>query len=44
MDQYEPADQMYSVAGRLKDEASVKIEQQRDHMVKIKKKKKGQKN
>lgn len=33
IDQYEPTDQMFSVASRLKDEATVKIEQQRDKMV-----------
>jgi len=34
IDQYEPTDQMFTVASRLKDEASVKIEQLRDNMEK----------
>eukprot|EP00339_Tiarina_fusa_P000124 CAMPEP_0117025784 /NCGR_PEP_ID=MMETSP0472-20121206/19016_1 /TAXON_ID=693140 ORGANISM="Tiarina fusus, Strain LIS" /NCGR_SAMPLE_ID=MMETSP0472 /ASSEMBLY_ACC=CAM_ASM_000603 /LENGTH=373 /DNA_ID=CAMNT_0004732603 /DNA_START=17 /DNA_END=1138 /DNA_ORIENTATION=+ len=34
IDQYEPTDSMFTVASRLKDEASVKIEQHRDQMEK----------
>jgi hypothetical protein len=33
IDQYEPTDNMFVVASRLKEEASVKIEQLRDRMV-----------